>query len=80
MIRCGRSGVYVEGGEGVVVVVVVIILHFGNILMFVVTLFKQLQNKIFHILFFNDKVLKRQLYLIQGFYSVFKNLESTYSV
>lgn len=42
MIRCGRSGVYVEGGEGVVVVVVVvvIILHFGNILMFVVTLFK----------------------------------------
>lgn len=29
-----------RGGEGVVVVVVVIILHFGNILMFVVTLFK----------------------------------------
>lgn len=80
MIRSGRSGVYVGGGGGGCGGGGGDHSSFCNILMFVVTLFKQLQNKIFHILFFNDKVLKRQLYLIQGFYSVFKNLESTYSV
>lgn len=41
------------GGGGVLLVMVLVVnFHFGNMLMFVVTLLKQLQNKTFHILFF----------------------------